>query len=91
MKVINLIFAVIALFAGFYFALSSLTAQIVTGEHAATLACACFLFVIALGVWKNNAKHEKRMENLLEESLRRQGPANRPPQPQQPFGKPQEY
>ena len=43
--------AAIALLLGLYFASTSLTAQVMTGEHAATLSGVCILLVIAFGVW----------------------------------------
>jgi hypothetical protein len=54
MKSLAFFFSVVALLAGLYYAFASTTVQIMTGEHAATLACAAFLFVIALGVWNRS-------------------------------------
>ena len=53
MKAVYLLLAVVGILGGLYFAVSSLTAQVMTGEHAATLACAFFLFAIAVGVWRD--------------------------------------
>ena len=52
----SLILGILGLLLGIAMFAGSLTAKIVTGEHAATLACACFLFVIAVGVWRDNPK-----------------------------------
>lgn len=54
MKVVTIVLGVLGLVGGLYYMLSSLTAQVMTGEHAATLACACFLFVITLGIWQSD-------------------------------------
>ena len=59
---------------GVLLSLMSLNVQIVTGGHAATLACACFLFVTARGVWKNNRDqnaHQKKMETMMIDLIRR--------------------
>jgi len=91
MKGIALGVSVLALLLGVYYALTSLTAQMVTGEHAATLACACFLFVIALGVWKDG-DHDphKQTNDLLEELIRRSPPPTQPTPPPTTYQRPME-
>ncbi len=78
MKIISGIFSAFLLLVGLSYAVVSMSAQIMTGEHAATLACACFLFVIALGVWQDDSKHQKWVEELLQEQLQRM-PKQEPP------------
>lgn len=66
---------VIGILGGFYFGVNSLSAKLMTGEHAAILACACFLFTIALGVMLNleqsDANPHQKTERLLMELIRR--------------------
>lgn len=68
--------AAIGMVAGFYFGGNSLTARMMTGEHAAILACAGFLFSIALGIWldieiRSKQNPHQKTERLLMELLRR--------------------
>lgn len=82
MRTISFLVSVVALIGGLYYAGSSLSVQMMTGEHGATLACACFLFVIALGVWRDpEDKLDKRTNMILEELVRRTPKPREDPQP----------
>jgi hypothetical protein len=79
MRFLTGMFAVSGLLAGLYYAMTSLTAQIMTGEHAAVLACACFLFVIALGVWRDDDTNGIKRTNYILEELVKRTPKRTPP------------
>jgi uncharacterized membrane protein len=80
MRGISLGVAVLALMAGLYFTVNSLTVRAMTGEHSALLGCAFFLFVIALGVWaEGKTQHERDLEAMMQELIRRQAPPTQNP------------
>lgn len=58
------IFAVFAFFAGIAAVAFSFSANIVTGEHMATVGVACFVFMGALGMWRSAYLLDKYLKRL---------------------------